>query len=164
MSVLFSDDEIAARVAAIAKEIAARKPDMAVAILSGAFVFAADLLRALAREGLDLPIEFLALRSYGDARVGSEISVRLGASENIAGKNVLLIDGVLDHGRTLVRARELLHEARTIITAVAVDKCRDTALLKADHACFTNVEGFIAGYGMDDAGRGRGLPHIVKMD
>jgi hypoxanthine phosphoribosyltransferase len=164
VSVLFSEEDIASRVAAIAKEIAQRKPDMAVAILSGAFVFSADLLRALAREGLDIPIEFLALRSYGDARVGSEISVRLGASENIAGKNVLLIDGVLDHGRTLVRARELLHEARTIITAVAVDKCREGALLKADHACFRNVEGFIAGYGMDDAGRGRGLPYIVRTE
>lgn len=164
MSVLFSEHEIAERVAAIAKEIAARKPGIAVAILSGAFVFAADLLRALSREGMDLPVEFLALRSYGDARVGSEITVRLGASENIAGKNVLLIDGVLDHGRTMVKARELLHEARMIITAVAVDKCRDNALLKADHACFTNVEGFIAGYGMDDAGRGRGLPYIMRME
>jgi hypoxanthine phosphoribosyltransferase len=164
VSVLFSENEIAGRVAAIAKEIAARRPDMAVAILSGAFVFAADLLRALSREGLDLPIEFLALRSYGDARVGGEISVRLAASENIAGKNVLLIDGVLDHGRTLARARELLADARSVISAVAVDKCRGNALLKADHACFRNVEGFIAGYGMDDGGKGRGLPHIVRVD
>ena len=164
MKILFSESEIALRVAALAKEIVRAKPDIAVAILAGAFVFAADLLRGLAREGLDIPIEFLTLRSYGDARIGGEISVRLGASENIVGKNVLLIDGVLDHGRTLVKARELLQGARAIITAVAVDKIRDGALLKADHACFTHVEGFIAGYGMDDAGRGRGLPHIVKAD
>ena len=164
MSVLFSENEIALRVAAVAKAIAARKPDIAVAILSGAFVFAADLMRALAREGLDIPIEFLALRSYGAGRVSGEISVRLGASENISGKNVLLIDGVLDHGRTLVKAREILREARSIVTAVVVDKHRTGALVKSDFACFTNVEGFIAGYGMDDAGGGRGLPHIVKVD
>ncbi len=164
MRILFSEDEIASRVAAIAKDIAREKPEIAVAILSGAFVFAADLLRALAREGLDIPIEFLALRSYGDARIGGDISVRLGASENIAGRNVLLIDGVLDHGGTLARARELLGRASAIVTAVAVDKCREGALLKADHACFTHVEGFIAGYGMDDAGHGRGLPYIASVD
>ena len=164
MSVLFSETDIQLRVAAIAKEIAARKPEIAVAILSGAFVFAADLTRALAREGADMPIEFLSLRSYGAGRAGGEISVRLGPGENIAGRNVLLIDGVLDHGRTLAKARALLHEARSILTAVVVDKRRSDALLQADFACFTNVEGFIAGYGMDDAGKARGLPHIVKVD
>ena len=164
MSVVFSESEIRLRVAAVAKEIAPKKPDIAVAILSGAFVFAADLMRALSREGLDIPIEFLSLRSYGGARTGGEISVRLGASENIAGKNVLLIDGVLDHGRTLVKAREMLGAAKSIITVVVVDKHRTDALIEADHACFTNVQGFIAGYGMDDAAHGRGLPHIVKVD
>ncbi len=164
MSVLFSESQIALRVAAVAKEIAPGKPDIAVAILSGAFVFAADLMRALSREGLDIPIEFLSLRSYGEGRTGGEISVRLGASENIVGRNVLLIDGVLDHGRTLVKARELLGAAKTIITVVVVDKRRSDALIKADHACFTDVQGFIAGYGMDDGARGRGRPHIVRVD
>jgi hypoxanthine phosphoribosyltransferase len=164
VSVLFSESDIALRVAAIAREIAARRPEIAVAILSGAFVFAADLMRALSREGLDIGIEFLALRSYGNARAGGEISVRLGPSENISGKNVLLIDGVLDHGSTLLKARELLHEAKSIVTAVVADKCRADALVKADFACFTDVSGFIAGYGMDDAGRGRGLPYIVRVD
>jgi hypoxanthine phosphoribosyltransferase len=164
VSVLFSENQIALRVAAMAKEIAAGKPEIAVAILSGAFVFAADLMRALSREGSDIPIEFLALRSYGAGRVSGEISVRLGASENISGKNVLLIDGVLDHGRTLVKARELLHESRSIVTAVVVDKRRSDALVKSDFACFTHVEGFIAGYGMDDGGAGRGLPYIVRVD
>jgi len=164
VSVLFSEDEIRSRVEALGREIAALKPEIAVAILSGAFVFAADLMRALAREGLDIPIEFLALRSYGAARAGGEISVRLGASENISCRRVLLIDGVLDHGHTLAKARELLGGARSLVTAVVVDKSRKDALAKADFACFTNVEGFIAGYGMDDAGKGRGLPYIVRVD
>jgi hypoxanthine phosphoribosyltransferase len=159
---LFSEIDIAARVAAIAKQIAERKPEIAVAILAGAFVFAADLLRALSREGLDLGIEFLWLRSYGTAREGSGISVLVGASENVCGRKILLIDGVLDGGHTLAKAQQLLHEAgaSSIISAVAVDKQRKDALAKSDYFCFGGVAGFIVGYGMDDAGQGRGLPYI----
>lgn len=164
-SLLFSEAEIAARVGAIAHEIARTKPEIAVAILSGAFVFAADLLRALSREGCDIPVEFLKLSRYGAARKGSELSVIIGASENVSGRRVLLIDGVLDHGHTLAKAREMLCEAGavSVLSAVVVDKQRANALLKADYACFARVDDFIVGYGMDDAGLGRGLPYIAKV-
>jgi hypoxanthine phosphoribosyltransferase len=163
---LFSADEIAARVAAIAKQIAEHNPEIAVAILTGAFVFAADLLRALSREGLDLGMEFLWLRSYGNAREASGISVLVGANENVCGKKVLLIDGVLDGGHTLAKALELLREAgaSSVISAVAIDKQRKEAIAKADYACFGGVTGFVVGYGMDDAGQGRGLPYIGRAD
>lgn len=142
------------------------KPDMAVAILSGAFVFAADLLRALAKEGLSLPLEFLWLRSYAEKREAGAISVLVGPTEKIHARTVLLIDGVLDGGHTIRKAHELLHEAEAaaIITAVAVDKTLDVAVAKADHALFTGTQGFIVGYGMDDAGMDRGLPHIARVD
>jgi hypoxanthine phosphoribosyltransferase len=160
--------DIAARVDAVAHEIAqaALKPDFAVAILAGAFVFAADLLRALAREGLSLPIEFLWLRSYAEKRTGGAISVLVGPTEKVHGKTLLLIDGVLDGGHTLAKARELLFgaEAASIITVVAVDKLRKDAALKADHALFAGTRGFLIGYGMDDAGKDRGLPYIASVE
>lgn len=163
--VLHSEDEIRARLSAVARDIAHAplKPDFAVAILAGAFVFAADLLRALASEGLSLPIEFLWLRSYAQKRVGGEIAVLVGPTERVHGRTVLLIDGVLDGGHTLARARELLlnAEAASILTAVAVDKERGDAALKADHALFYGTHGFLVGYGMDDAGADRGLPYIA---
>jgi hypoxanthine phosphoribosyltransferase len=166
--VLYSESEIAARVDAVAHAIAQHplKPDIAVAILAGAFVFAADLLRALAKQGLSLPMEFLWLRSYADKRAGGEISVLVGPTERIHGKTVLLIDGVLDGGHTLRKARALLFEAEaaSIITAVAVEKARDDAILKADHALFTGTRGFIIGYGMDDAQTHRGLPYIARVE
>jgi hypoxanthine phosphoribosyltransferase len=165
---LHSETEIAARVTQVARDIAAAplKPDMAVAILSGAFVFAADLLRALANEGLSLPLEFFWLRSYAEKREAGEIAVLVGPTEKIHGRTVLLIDGVIDRGRTIAKARALLQEAEAaaIITVVAVDKALEGALAKSDHALFTGTRGFIVGYGMDDAGKDRGLPYIGRAD
>jgi hypoxanthine phosphoribosyltransferase len=161
--VLFSESEISKRIAGLAKEIAPLKPDIAVPILSGAFVFAADLLRALAREGMSLPMEFLWLRSY-DAKTPGEISVLAGPSSKVLGKKVLLLDGVLDRGTTIVKARALLKEAGAIsvVTAVAVDKLHPNAITHADFAMFQGVADFVAGYGMDDAGNNRGLPYIAS--
>jgi hypoxanthine phosphoribosyltransferase len=169
LNCLFDEKEIESQIARLARDIAAREPrvDLAVPILTGAFVFAADLLRALMREGLDLPVEFVSLTRYGAAREGAnEISVRMGAGDAANGRHVLLIDGVLDHGHTLAKARALLTEAgaASIAIAVAVDKGHDTALLKADHAAFSGVDAFIVGYGMDDAGLGRGLPYIARVE
>ncbi|HTT97615.1 MAG TPA: phosphoribosyltransferase family protein [Rhizomicrobium sp.] len=161
LEILFSESEIAKRVDGLAKEIAALKPEIAVPILSGAFIFAADLMRALAREGLSLPMEFLWLRSYR-AQSAGEMSVIAGPSDIVRGKRVLLIDGVLDRGHTIVKARSLLKDAgaASIVTAVAIDKLHPGALTHADHAMFQGVADFIVGYGMDDAGNNRGLPYI----
>lgn len=162
--ILFSEAEIAKRVAILAGELAPIRPDIAVPILAGAFVFAADLLRALARNGLSLPVEFLWLRSY-DAQEAGEISVLSSPTENVRGKSVLLIDGVLDRGTTVVKARSLLKEAgaKSIITAVAVDKLRPDAVTHSDFAMFQGVSDFIVGYGMDEEGRNRGLPYIASV-
>ena len=128
------------------------------------FVFAADLLRALARQGLSLPTEFLWLRAY-EAKTAGEVTVLAGPGEAVRGKSVLLIDGVLDRGATIVKARALLKDAgaKSVLTAVAVDKLREDALAHADFALFHGVTDFIAGYGMDHAGAERGLPDIVRV-
>jgi hypoxanthine phosphoribosyltransferase len=142
------------------------KPDIAVPILSGAFVFAADLLRALAGQNLSLPVEFLWLGSYGEAREGREVRAQVGPTQNVRGKTVLLIDGVLDRGATVAKAKQLLLQAgaASAIVAVAVDKAREDAVAKADYAAFCGVAGFIVGYGMDDAGADRGLPYIAEAN
>jgi hypoxanthine phosphoribosyltransferase len=164
---LFSEADIAARVEIIAREIAvsAVKPDIMAPILAGAFVFAADLLRALARLGLILPTEFLWLRSYAARESAEDVAVFAGPTQNVRGKTVLIVDGVLDHGRTIAKARALLAQAgaSAVLTAVAVDKSRKDAVAAADFAAFVGVEGFIVGYGMDDAGAGRGFPDICVM-
>ncbi|HEY2835667.1 MAG TPA: phosphoribosyltransferase family protein, partial [Rhizomicrobium sp.] len=127
-------------------------------------VFAADLVRALAREGVNLDIEMLWLRSYGDKRVASAISMIAGPSEQIGGRHVLVIDGVLDGGRTIKKAVSLIEAAgaASVRVAVALDKKRPDAVAKADHVGFEIGNDFVIGYGMDDAGRYRTLPYIGR--
>jgi hypoxanthine phosphoribosyltransferase len=165
--VLFTAEQIQARVRSLAAEIAAAplKPDIAMPVLVGGFVFAADLVRALVWEGVPLDVEMIWLRSYGDQRVASAISMIAGPSEQIAGRHVLVIDGVLDAGRTIAKAVSLIKAAgaASVQVAVILDKQRADAVAHADYVGFPIGNEFVIGYGMDDAGRYRGLPYIGKV-
>jgi Hypoxanthine-guanine phosphoribosyltransferase len=167
-TILFSESLIAERVKAIAHEIAQGPvtPHLATPILVGAYVFAADLLRALANEGISIPTEFLWLRSYVGRTAEKGVKVLIPPNENFQGKNVLLIDGVLDGGHTIAKAKELVKQygANQVISAVVVDKALPDAVEKADYACFTGCTEFIVGYGMDDSGNDRALPYIAKAE
>jgi hypoxanthine phosphoribosyltransferase len=164
---LFSAQQIQERVGVMARTIAAAplRPDIAMPVLVGGFVFAADLLRALAWEGVMLDVEMIWLRSYGDKRVASAISMVAGPSEQIAGRHVLVIDGVLDAGRTIAKAVSLIQAAgaASVQVAVMLDKQRRDAVAKADYVGFPVGDDFVIGYGMDDAGKYRGLPYIGKV-
>ena len=167
-AVLFPADDIRFRLRTLVKELAAlpNKPQVAAPVLVGAFVFAADLVRMMAEEGVHLETEMIWLRSYGNARTGSALSVLAAPSDHVKGKHVLLIDGVLDKGHTIARSTKLLVEAgaASVKTVVAVDKLHDDAVSRADYALYTGVKDFIVGYGMDDAGKYRALPYIGKVE
>ena len=105
--------------------------------------------------------EIMALEAFGplgEARYLSYARDVVGAGRHLLG----LIDGVLDRGLTLARAKEMLEEAgaAAILSAVAVVKSHPQPLFKADHAMFSAGEEFLFGYGMDRAGLGRGMPDI----
>jgi hypoxanthine phosphoribosyltransferase len=165
--ILFSAEQIQERVRVMARRIAASAlvPDVAMPVLVGGFVFAADLLRALAWEGVAMDVEMIWLRSYGDERVASAISMIAGPSEQIAGRHVLVIDGVLDAGRTIAKAVSLIQAAgaASVQVAVMLDKQQKGAVATADYVGFPVGNDFVIGYGMDDAGRFRGLPYIGKV-
>ena len=164
---LFSAEQIQDRVKAVARLIAGAPlvPDIAMPVLVGGFVFAADLLRALVWEGVALDVEMIWLRSYGDKRVASAISMIAGPSEQIAGRHVLVIDGVLDAGRTIAKAVSLIQAAgaASVQVAVMLDKQRADRVASADYVGFNVGDDFVIGYGMDEAGRHRGLPYIGKI-
>lgn len=170
IAIRLSSAEIAARVEELARDIRDVMADdtLMVPILTGSFVFAADLVRALARAGADWPLDFMTLSSYG---AGTESSGRIeivrDLREAVSGRTVLLIDDILDTGRTLLFARDLLRGrgATDVKICALLDKpSRRQVALSADFVGFAVGDEFLVGYGLDKAGRYRGLPYIGALE
>jgi len=166
---LFSAEQIAERVEALAGEIAASAPRnlVVVAILKGSFIFAADLIRALYRQGLKPEIDFVFLASYGEGMVsGGEVSILRDIETDLAGRDVVIIDDILDSGRTLHFAKALIKDrgAARVTTCVLLDKqIPRAAPIEPDFLGFRCPSVFVVGYGMDLAHRYRELPFIGEV-
>lgn len=164
--VLFSEDQIARRVQAIAEEVARRKPArlLVVPILKGSFVFAADLIRAFHRADLRPEVDFMMLASYRDQTVSSgPVEILRDIETDVDGRDVLIIDDILESGRTLAFAKDLLmaRGAGRVMTAVLLDKPKRRAgSIEADFKGFDCPEKFVIGYGMDMAHLFRELPFV----
>src|SRR5688572_24656583 len=169
VEVIYSADDIAARLEVLAREITARKLErpLVVAVLKGSFVFAADLIRALHRAGLEPEVDFLTLSSYRKSRTSSgKVEILRDLDLEVEGRNVLLVDDVLDSGRTLVFAKDLISArgAGQILTCVLIDKQVSRAVnVKADFKAFEGKDEFVVGYGMDVAHRYRELPFVGRI-
>ena len=166
ISVLYSAEALSARVHELAREIVARMgpQPLIVPILKGSFVFAADLMRALHDAGAAPDMDFLSLSSYGAGRTSrGEVTILRDTEVPIEGRDVLIIDDILESGRTLAFARDLMaaRHARTILTCVLLDKPGKLATqLKADFVGFECPDVFVVGYGMDAAHAFRQLPFV----
>lgn len=167
---LFGEEEIAGRVRDLARDIAASEPQrlLAVIVLKGGFVFGADLVRALAAHDVRLEIEFISLSSYGSRQTTSgEVRVVRDIEVPVEGRDVLIIDDVLDSGLTLKFARDLMNArgARRAAIAVMIDKpAGRRAEIKADYVGFTCPDYFVVGYGMDAAHAYRELPFVGVLE
>jgi hypoxanthine phosphoribosyltransferase len=163
---LIPASEIAKRVAALGAEIDARLPPgplTVVGVLRGAFVFMADLVRAIPRE---LTCDFLGVRSYGDATVSSgvvEITSDLGAP--IAGRQVLLVEDIVDTGLTLRYLLDLLRargpSSVHICALLAKTSYKEVPL---DFVGFPAPDAFVVGYGLDGRQLYRNLPGICALE
>ncbi len=165
MRTLITEQAIAARIDEMARDMARDLPaDFLLApVLTGAFIFAADLLRALYRHGADPYVDFVQLSSYGGARASSGVVTLLkDFSIDVKDKTVLLVDDVLDTGRSLHFGKGMIEDrgAAAVKTCVFVKKLTGKADdLHCDYIGFeAHADDFLVGYGMDDAGRKRGLP------
>ena len=161
---LFSAEAIAARVGGLAAEIAgSMAPDiLLVIILKGSFMFAADLLRALHAVGMRPQVDFLSLSSYGEEMMSSgSVKIVRDVSDSIEGRQVLLLDDILETGRTIAFARNLLvgRGAREVKLCVLLDKKR-SRLVEADFTGFPCPDQFVVGYGLDRAHYFRELPYV----
>ena len=163
---LISAEAIARRVEELAQEIAAARLDnlIIVAVLKGSFIFAADLIRALHRQGLAPEIDFIFVASYGVGTASSgEVKILRDVESELQGRDVVIVDDILDSGRTLAFAKARLETrgARSVKTCVLIDKkLPRAAAITPDFTGFPCPPVFVVGYGMDLAHRYRELPFI----
>lgn len=162
---LYSAEEIARRNIEMAAQIKAGPTEdlLVISILKGSFIFAADLIRAMHATGLAPEVEFITLSSYGKGTTSQGVRIVKDIDSDVHGRDVLLIDDILESGRTLRFAKELLLErgARHVTIAVLLDKRvkRETDL-EADYVGFECPDHFVVGYGMDVAYAFRELPFV----
>jgi hypoxanthine phosphoribosyltransferase len=167
---LFDEAAIAARVADLAQEISLAMPEAftVVGLLKGSFVFVADLVRALDRAGRRPRVDFITLSSYGLGRESSGKVRLVGAPpQDIAGRAVLLVDDVVDTGRSLDFARNLLLQlgASEVRSCALLDKpARRAVAVPLDFIGFTVGDVFVVGYGIDHAEHYRHLPYLGAVE
>ena len=163
---LLTEEAIRQRVVELAAEIVPQlsPKTVVVALLKGAFVFSADLMRELSRHNMDLRLDFMVLSSYGsETRSSGRVLINLDCQEFIENRDVLLLDDILDSGNTLTFAVEHLYHkgAERILTCVLLDKpSRRQTAIQADFVGFTIPDQFVVGYGIDYAERFRELPYV----
>jgi hypoxanthine phosphoribosyltransferase len=168
--VLLSAREVEAAVRRLAAAIAPDLDDEAVVVclLTGGLWFAADLMRVLAELGRHPLFDALWLASYGDAHESAgEVEVRAGLQRPVEGRDVLILDDVLESGLSLTAAGRLARTAgaRSVRTAVFARKpWPHGGRLEPDFVAWEAPARFLVGYGMDHMGRYRGLAGVAAAD
>jgi len=167
---IYSADEIAGRIDALADEIVAKVSGnlTVIGVLKGSFVFLADLVRALDSKGLPCHVEFLRLSSYGNKQKASGDVVLIGDYPEVDDdRTVLLVDDIVDTGNSLNYAVKLLHASgrEKIMTCTLLDKpSRREADIEVDFVGFTIPDEFVVGYGIDFAEDYRSLPYLGVVE
>jgi hypoxanthine phosphoribosyltransferase len=162
-SVLIDEERLARRVRAIARQIQRDfhgRELVIVSLLSGTVVFLADLVRCVA---LPMRLDFIGVSSYRNNSTPGEMLITKTLRLDVRGRDVLLVDDILDTGRTMVRVLELLRplKPRRIRTCVLLNKpARRVAAVEADYVGFDIPDEFVVGYGLDFAERYRNLPFV----
>ena len=161
--VLITDAQIATRVTSLAKEIQRDfkgREMVVVSLLSGTVMFLADLIRHLE---LPLRLDFMGVSSYGAGTESGELVFTKELRIDVKGRDVLLVDDILDTGKTMTRVLAKLRalKPRRIKTCVLLDKpARRVEKIKADYIGFEIPDAFVIGYGLDYAERYRNLPFV----
>ncbi|MEI7669126.1 MAG: hypoxanthine phosphoribosyltransferase [Pseudomonadota bacterium] len=168
--VLFSADELRERVLSLAREIALKLPPdlMIVSLLKGSFVFTADLIRELYNIGLHPQVDFMTISSYGTGTTSTKnMTINRDLVEEVKGRNVLIVDDILESGKTLQFARNLIIERGALSCRIAVlleKPGKREVVMSADFVGFTIPDKFVVGYGLDYANYYRELPYVGVLD
>jgi hypoxanthine phosphoribosyltransferase len=166
MQTFISSEEIQTRVRELAREIRRDHPNGVhfVCVLKGAFMFLADLARALEGEAT---LDFMALSSYGNStRSSGQVQVLKDLGTAIEGRDVVIVEDIVDTGLTLTYLQDILRARapRSLRTACLLSKpSRRVVDVKVEYIGFTIDDQFVVGYGLDHAERYRHLPYIAVV-
>ena len=162
--VLFSEEQLEQRVCELAAQIDrdyAGKEPLLVSVLRGSFVFMADLVRHIT---LPCTVDFMAVSSYGSGTTSSgQVKIIKDLSEQIEGKDVIVVEDILDSGNTLsylLRLLEARHPASIRLCTLLDKPERRTRPVAVQYSGFTIPDEFVVGYGLDYDEKYRNLPYI----
>jgi len=165
--VLYDEQQIKTAIDRVAAEVARSYGDRGftvVSVLKGSCVFASDLIRRIPNR---LELAFLAASSYGAGTESGELRIDfVPTGSEIEDRDLLLVDDILDTGRTLSKLKDELQRrgARSVRTCVFLDKpSRRSVPIVADFRCFEVENLFVVGFGLDYAGRYRNLPYVGAL-
>jgi hypoxanthine phosphoribosyltransferase len=165
--IAFDEATIAKRVRELGREISAAYPDgelLVLGLLKGSFVFLADLVREIQRP---LHVDFLIASSYGDATVSSgTVKLVYDPETELAGKHIILVEDIVDSGRTLQRLVTLLKERDPRSIAICALLNKNIATELTHPVRFTGFEApneFLVGYGLDHAEDFRHVPYVASL-
>lgn len=166
--ILFNENEIHNRIVELASEIDdyyGSEKFVVISLLRGSFIFASDLVRSL---NSMVTIDFITTSSYDNEKISSGfVEIVNDLRENITDKNVLLVDDILDSGKTMKYVVEHLQKRnpKSIKTCVLLDKpSRRTEDIKADFVGYEIEDVFIVGYGLNYGDYYRNVPYIFTFD
>src|SRR5688572_23413092 len=167
-SIVFDERTIGARVQALARDITAAYPDgelLVLGLLKGSFIFLSDLVRSIQRP---IQVDFLVASSYGDGKVSSG-TVRLlyDPETRLEGKHILLVEDIIDTGKTLQRLMGLLEARRPRSLAICALLDKQLASEPRPELRFVGFRAppaFLVGYGLDHAENFRHLPFIADLE
>ena len=166
-TVLIDQDELSARIAALAQEIRhdlPAGPIHLICVLKGAFLFLGDLIRAMPGH---VTIDFMACSSYGAGTTSSgEVRLSKDLDVGIEGRDVIIVEDIVDTGLTLTYLQEILRarDPRTLRTACLLSKpSRRKVDVRIEYVGFTIEDRFVVGYGLDVDERHRNLPYIAVL-
>ena len=164
--VFISDTEIAAMVHSIANQInnSGVKDPLFIAVMNGAFLFAADVMRNISISNAE--ISFIKLSSYEGTETTGKVDELIGVSDDISGRNIIVLEDIIDTGITLEKIISLLKKEEVEDIKVATLLFKPDAYTKDIHIDFIGKSipnDFVVGYGLDYDEIGRNLPHIYKL-
>ena len=162
-SVLISAEEIQRKVSEMGRQISADyagKEPVFVGVLKGCFIFMSDLMRNV---DINCTMDFMAVSSYSGTSTTGAVKINKDLSEDIEGRDVIIVEDILDSGITLsyLKGYLLNRKPASIKIATLMDKpARRRADVYADYSCFEVPDAFVVGYGLDYNEKYRNLPYI----